>query len=96
MLLILLGRDRGPRAENRRGASEWSAVRHRRSVAAAVGAQAAGVGRGAAAEGVGRAVHPVIVRQNFARFRLIDADLCKKIRVLQQFSKSTTLSSCNF
>ena len=43
MLLILLGRDRGPRAENRRGASEWSAVRHRRSVAAAVGAQAAGV-----------------------------------------------------
>ena len=36
-------RDRGPRAENRHGALERAAVRHRWGVPAAVGAQAASV-----------------------------------------------------
>ena len=36
------------------------------------------------------------LRQNFAFFGCIGADLCKQIRVLQHFSKSTRLSSWNF
>ena len=39
-------------------------------------------------------------RQNFGKmllvFGCIATDFCKKIRVLQHFSKSTRLSSCNF
>ena len=39
-------------------------------------------------------------RQNFGKmllvFGCIGTDFCKKIRVLQHFSKSTRLSSCNF
>ena len=39
-------------------------------------------------------------RQNFGKmllvFGCIGTDLCKEIRVLQHFSKSTRISSCNF